>query len=124
MGELSVKKWLKFAAAVATCCSLAVPASAQSGRQRTATENAASTAAPRAVVAADEDVRTRVQAALHADRYFYDAHVEVAIAKGRIVLRGFVFSDWDLRDATRIARKAAGDTPVISELTIKQGGLR
>jgi hypothetical protein len=39
-------------------------------------------------------------------------------------LGGFVFSDWDLRDAPRIARKAAGDKPVIDNLSIKLGGRR
>jgi osmotically-inducible protein OsmY len=37
---------------------------------------------------------------------------------------GLVFSDWDLRDALRIARKAAGDNQVVNSLTIVQGGRR
>ena len=49
--------------------------------------------------AADEELRQRVTAALHADPYFYDEHVSVSIEKGVVVLRGFVASDWDLRDA-------------------------
>jgi len=71
---------------------------------------------------ADEELRKRVKAALHNDPYFYDEHVTVSVEKGVVVLRGFVFSDWDLRDAIRIARKAAGDSQVIDNLAIKQGG--
>jgi hypothetical protein len=54
----------------------------------------------------------------------YDEHVTVAIEHGRVVLRGFVFSDWDLRQALRIARKAAGDRPVVDNLSIKEGERR
>jgi hypothetical protein len=72
----------------------------------------------------NEELRKRVKAALHADPYFYDEHVTVAIENGRVVLRGFVFSDWDLRQALRIARKAADDRPVVDNLSIKEGGRR
>jgi osmotically-inducible protein OsmY len=73
---------------------------------------------------ADEKLRKRVKSALHVDPYFYDEHVTVSIENGGIVLRGFVFSNWDLQDALRIARKAAGDRPVIDNLSIKEGGSR
>jgi osmotically-inducible protein OsmY len=39
-------------------------------------------------------------------------------------LRGFVTSEWDLRDAIRIASKAAGDRRVVDNLSIKLGGSR
>jgi len=74
--------------------------------------------------AADESLKQRVTAALHADPYFYDEHVSVSIENGAVVLRGFVASEWDLRDAIRIAGKAAGDRPVIDNLSITQGGNR
>jgi osmotically-inducible protein OsmY len=73
---------------------------------------------------ADEELRKRVKAALHADPYFYDEHVTISIENGGVVLRGFVFSDWDLREALRLASKAAGDRPVIDNLSIKEGGRR
>jgi osmotically-inducible protein OsmY len=73
---------------------------------------------------ANEKLRRRVKAALHADPYFYDKHVTVSIEDGRVVLRGFVFSDWDLRQALRIARETAGDKPVVDNLSIKEGGSR
>jgi osmotically-inducible protein OsmY len=74
--------------------------------------------------AADEDLRNRVATALRSDPYFYDAHVTVTVEKGAVVLRGFVFSEWDLRDAIRIARTAAGDIRVVDSLSIVQGGRR
>jgi osmotically-inducible protein OsmY len=75
-------------------------------------------------LAGDEAAREKVANALAADPYFYDAHVRVSARRGKIVLQGFVFGDWDLRDALRIARRAAGSVPVIDELSIKAGGRR
>jgi osmotically-inducible protein OsmY len=74
--------------------------------------------------AADEDLKQRVTSALHADPYFYDEHVSVSVDNGVVVLHGFVASEWDLRDAIRIASKAAGDQRVIDDLSITQGGNR
>lgn len=62
--------------------------------------------------------------ALHSDPYFYDRHVTVSVENGAVVLRGIVASDWDLRDAIRIASKAAGDRRVIDNLAIELGGGR
>jgi osmotically-inducible protein OsmY len=86
--------------------------------------SAAVSATPGAAVLADGELEKLVKAALHADPYFYDEHVTVSVEQGAVVLRGFVFSDWDLRDALRIASKAAGDRRVIDNLSIKQGGRR
>lgn len=72
----------------------------------------------------DSDLQQRVQFALHADPYFYDGHVEVTVRDGIVYLRGLVFSDWDLRDAQRIANKAAADRRVINDLTLIEGGRR
>ena len=72
----------------------------------------------------DADVRDRVQLALHDDPYFYDGHVQVSVENGVVYLRGLVFSDWDLRDAMRIAGKAAGNRRVINDLILVQGGRR
>ena len=72
---------------------------------------------------ADEELRKRVKAALHNDPHFYDdEHVTVSVEKGVGILRGFVLSDWDLRDAIQTARMAAGDRQVIDNLAIKEGG--
>jgi osmotically-inducible protein OsmY len=72
----------------------------------------------------DEELRERVRVALHSDQYFYDEHVSVSVEKGVVVLRGFVFSDWDLRDAMRIASHAAHGRRVVDDLSIHQGGRR
>jgi len=71
---------------------------------------------------ADEKLEKRVQVALHSDPYFYDRHVTVSVDNGAVVLQGFVSSEWDLLDAIRIANKAAGDSRVIDDLSIKLGG--
>jgi BON domain len=81
-------------------------------------------ALPGSSMPADEELKERVQAALHADPYFYDQHVTVSVEKGVVVLHGFVFSDWDLQEAIRIADQAAGHRRVIDDLSIKQGGRR
>ena len=65
-----------------------------------------------------------MQNALHSDPYFYDEHVAVSVENGDVVLRGFVSSEWDLRDAVRIASKAAPDRRVIDNLSVKLGGSR
>jgi len=83
-----------------------------------------SAAAETAYSIPDADLRDSVQFALHGDAYFYDGHVQVSVEHGVVHLHGFVFSDWDLRDAMRIASKAAGDRRVINNLTIVQGGRR
>ncbi len=75
-------------------------------------------------VATDEAMRVRVQAALHSDRYFYDKHVTVSAEHGAVYLRGFVFSEWDLRQAVRIATDAACQWTVVDELFIELGGNR
>jgi osmotically-inducible protein OsmY len=74
--------------------------------------------------AEDEALRQRVALALQQAPYFYDGHVDVSIEKGDVVLRGLVFSDWDLRDAIRIATKAADGRRVVDDLSIVQGGRR
>jgi osmotically-inducible protein OsmY len=80
--------------------------------------------APSAAAATDQEVADHVQAALQSDEYFYGAHVTVSVDGGSVVLNGFVFSDWDLRDAVRIARGAAGGRRVVDNLSIKVGGRR
>ena len=79
---------------------------------------------PGAVVLSDGELAKSVKAALHTDPYFYDKHVTVSVEHGAVVLRGFVYSAWDLQDAIRIAGKAAGDRRVVDELSINQGGRR
>jgi osmotically-inducible protein OsmY len=72
----------------------------------------------------DSQLKQRVQTALHSDPYFYDAHTNVSIERGDVVLSGFVFDDWDLRDAIRIAKQAAGNRRVVDDLSMIIGGGR
>jgi osmotically-inducible protein OsmY len=82
-------------------------------------------AAPqRADSVTDQELGKNVQAALHADPYFYDEHVSVSVDNGAVVLHGFVSSDWDIRDAMRIARKAAGQRRVVDDLRINDPTIR
>lgn len=73
---------------------------------------------------ADQRLQEKVTDALESDCYFYAAHVNVSVKNGVVVLRGFVFSDWDLRDAIRIANRAAAGSRVVNELAIEVGGRR
>jgi osmotically-inducible protein OsmY len=83
---------------------------------------AAATPDQDSAVAADKTTAARVQAALKADPNLLSRHIQVSVEKGAVVLRGFVFSDWDLRTALRIAQKASGEAPVVNNLSIKTGG--
>jgi osmotically-inducible protein OsmY len=73
---------------------------------------------------ADQKLMKRVKDALHSDPYLYDEHITVAVENGAVVLHGFVSSEWDLRDAIRIASNAAGGRRVVDSLSIKLGGSR
>jgi osmotically-inducible protein OsmY len=73
---------------------------------------------------ADQQLQSKVEDALCSDPYFYSAHVMVSVEGGTVVLHGFVFSDWDLRDAIRIATDAAAGARVVNDLAIAVGGRR
>ena len=104
----------------------AVPAGAQNAVSPTASQSysAALPATSGAAVLTDEEVGMRVKGALHAAPYLYDKHVTVSVENGAVVLSGIVFSDSDLIDAIRIAGKAAGDRPVVDDLSIDRNGRR
>ena len=82
---------------------------------------AATTPAPGS---ADEQLAEKVHTALQSDKYFFGKHVTVSVEKGDVVLHGFVLTEWDMRDAVRIAQKAAGDHRVVNNLSLKVGGRR
>jgi osmotically-inducible protein OsmY len=100
----------------------ATPAVSQS--DTTAASAIAVSATQGANAVTDEELRNRVQTALHSDPYFYDQHVEVSVENGVVMLHGFVFSGWDLRDALRIASRAADQRRVVDDLSIEVGGRR
>lgn len=66
----------------------------------------------------DQELRARVQAALHAEPYLYDRHIRVSVDNGVVALHGLVFSAEDLQDAIRTADKAAQGKPVVDNLSI------
>jgi osmotically-inducible protein OsmY len=72
--------------------------------------------------AANQKLQKQVAAALHADPYLDDEHINISAERGVIVLSGLVFDDWDLRAALHTARDAAGHRPVIDKLSIEEGG--
>jgi hypothetical protein len=115
-----------YAAAVCALRGSAMPVAAQEATELGGRPPAiVATSAPRrADPMAAEELRKRVQDALHADPYFDDGHVTVFVESGDVTMRGFVSSDWDLMDAIRIAARAAGDTRVVDYLSIEQGGRR
>jgi osmotically-inducible protein OsmY len=98
-------------------------ADAQTLASRVATRSSTSAASTsRDADPANAELQHRVAAALHAQCYFVDRHIDVSADGGVVVLSGIVFSDWDLRDALYTARKAAGGRPVVDSLSIEEGG--
>jgi osmotically-inducible protein OsmY len=102
----------------------AAPASAQNVAVAAVSQSdsTAGSMTPSADSVTDDELRTRVRTALHSDPYFYDQHVNVSVENGDVVLRGFVFSDWDLQDAIRIAGHAAQHRTVVDDLSIERVG--
>jgi osmotically-inducible protein OsmY len=74
--------------------------------------------------AAYTELQRRVAAALHAQPYLEDRHIEVTAREGVVVLSGIVFSAWDLQDAVRVARKTSGARKVIDSLSIEEESRR
>jgi osmotically-inducible protein OsmY len=109
---------------LASCWALQVGAQSAMSSSEPSARAVITSASAAAESATDEARRLRVETALRLDPYFYDAHVNVLLVKGVVVLQGFVFSDWDLIDAIRIANKAAGDGRVVNALSIEVGGRR
>jgi hypothetical protein len=68
--------------------------------------------------AVDEEVKERVETALHTDPYFYDGHVTVTVINGVVHLQGVVFDNSDMQAARRISKKIPGAKRVVNELEI------
>ena len=116
--------WVYLAPAIGGVGAFATPVSAQTAVSLSASGSNSVAAAmmPGAAALAAGELERRVQTALHADPYLYDEHVTVSVEQGAVVLRGFVLSSLDLQDALRIARKAAGDSRVVDNLSIELNG--
>lgn len=103
-------------------CSAGTPSNSAASQGLPATD--AVQAAQEHATTTDQQLQLKVENALRSDPYFYDTHVDVLVENGNVVLHGFVLSEWDLRDAIRIATKAAGGRRVIDDLTLELGGRR
>ena len=116
--------WLSLAPLTCGLGGFATPVGAQTAVSLAASGSnpVAAAVMPGAPAVATGELARRVKTALHADPYFYDEHVTVSVEQGAVVLHGFVLSSLDLQDAIRIARKAAGDTRVVDNLSIELNG--
>jgi len=74
---------------------------------------------PDTIDMADQALVERVEAALQADPYLFNKHIRVSVENGNVILKGFVFSDWDMRSALSVATKAANGRRVVNDLSIK-----
>jgi hypothetical protein len=70
----------------------------------------------------DAEVKEQVETAMRSNPYFPDEHVTVTIKDGVVTLHGFIYDEWDLRVAMRIARRTHGVKRVINDLEIELGG--
>jgi hypothetical protein len=96
-------------------------ANAQTVASLTRSTNGAPSAAQDAA-RGNAELQQRVAAALHAQPYLDDRHIDVSVRGGTVVLSGIVFSGWDLQDALHTARNAAGGNRVVDSLSIEEGG--
>jgi osmotically-inducible protein OsmY len=72
--------------------------------------------------AANDELRQRVAAALHAQPYLDDRHINVSVSGGRVEISGFVYSTADLVDALQTARASAAGVTVVDRLSIEREG--
>ena len=102
---------------------LASPVNAQPAADRMLTRSTASpdSNAP-GTAAANDELRQRVAAALHAQPYLDDRHITVSVSGGAVEISGFVYSTADLVDALQTARASAGGTSVVDKLWIEREG--
>jgi osmotically-inducible protein OsmY len=81
-------------------------------------QNSQEPASPaRAPAASDAELAARVKAALHSSAV-NDAHIDVFIENGNVVLRGFVEDTRALLDALQAAKQAAGGRKIIDAMSI------
>lgn len=69
-------------------------------------------------IASNAELAARVKAALRADPYVNDLHIDVFVENGDVVLKGLVEDERALLDVLDIARKAAEGHKVIDTITI------
>jgi osmotically-inducible protein OsmY len=118
------KGWFICLYAIPLACGLGAFASQVHGQNAPAhpldrSSTGGTSTSPEAAVM-NRELNQRVRAALSAEPYFYDRHVDVTVEGDAVVLSGVVFSTWELQEALRVARKAAGNRPVVNMLSIER----
>jgi osmotically-inducible protein OsmY len=64
-----------------------------------------------------------VKTALQANSTLDSRHIDVAVERGEVHLKGFVQDNRTLLAAKQVATKAAGDRKIVNELIIKQNDI-
>lgn len=70
----------------------------------------------------DKETEARVQSALTADTHIYAQHITVGADNGVVHLGGYVWNDYDLEEAQRVAEAVPGVTRVVDEMELERGG--
>lgn len=122
---LERRKWMRVARAIPlVLCGLGGLASAADAQPATnavlTRSNASAASAAPGTQTADEELRRRVTAALHAQPYLEDRHINVSVHGGTVEVSGFVYSLADLVDAVQTATASAGGVPVVNRLWIER----
>ena len=71
----------------------------------------------------DKATVAAVQSALSADTHIYTRHVTVQADNGVVHLGGYVWNDFDLYEAQRIAESVPGVTKVVDEMELERQGI-
>ena len=71
----------------------------------------------------DKETATAVQNALNADTHIYTQHVTVQVDNGIVHLGGYIWSDFDMYEAQRIAESTPGVTKVVNEMELERQGI-
>lgn len=119
------KRWITCLYAIPLACGLGGFASqvdAQNAPTHPVTRSSTGGAStwPEEPAVMNRQLSERVRAALDAQPYLYDRHVDVTVEGDAVVLSGVVFSDSELQEALRIARKTAGYRSVVDNLSIER----
>jgi len=71
----------------------------------------------------DKDTAVAVQSALSSSKSIYSQHITVQADNGVVHLGGYVWSDFDMYEAQRIAESAPGVTRVVNEMELEREGI-
>ena len=72
--------------------------------------------------AADSQIADEVKATLAADPDIYARHIDIAVDRGVVQLRGYVWEPGDFQIARRDAASVPGVTAVITQMELKRAG--